>query len=281
MKKIGDKAFKGCINLKKINIPASVTSIGEEAFSGCKSLKKIEIPASVKKIGKDAFKNCKVTIRCKKGSAIYKYALKYGISYELTDIIKKDLVVSANNLNYIVTSVKASNRTVAVAGVLNKNVSVINIPGTIKINGKTYKVTAVADKAFKNNKKLTKVTIGKNVKKIGNTAFANCTKLTAITLGGQVQTIGKSAFSGCAKLAKLTLGKKVKTIGSKAFYGCKKLTKITIQTSKLTTKSVGSKAFTGVSKKAKVYLPKKKAKAYKKLLKSKGLSTKVKYQNIK
>lgn len=195
----------------------------------------MNISSNVKKIGKNAFKNCKVTIRCKKDSAIYKYAVKNKIPYELTDVVKKGLTTSQKNIKYIVTSVKASNRTVAVTGIVNKKTASVKIPATIKIYEKTYKVTAVADKAFKNNKKLTKVTIGKNVK----------------------------------------------TIGSKAFYGCKKLTKITIQTSKLTTKSVGSKAFTGVSKKAKVYLPKKNAKAYKKLLKSKGLSTKVKYQNIK
>ena len=43
----------------------------------------------------------------------------------------------------------------------------IAVPDSIKINGATYKVTSIAKSAFKNNKKLKTVTIGKNVSKIG------------------------------------------------------------------------------------------------------------------
>lgn len=35
-----------------------------------------------------------------------------------------------------------------------------SIPATVKINGVTYKVTKIADNAFKNNKTVTKVTVG-------------------------------------------------------------------------------------------------------------------------
>ena len=45
------------------------------------------------------------------------------------------------------------------------------VPSVVRIQNHTYKVTAVASKAFRNNKRLTKVTIGKNVKTIGSSAF--------------------------------------------------------------------------------------------------------------
>lgn len=43
----------------------------------------------------------------------------------------------------------------------------IVIPDQVTINGYTYKVTSIADNAFKNNKNITTVIIGKNIKRIG------------------------------------------------------------------------------------------------------------------
>ena len=78
------------------------------------------------------------------------------------------------------------------------------------------------------------------------------------------------------KITKVTIGSNVKSVGKEAFSGCKKLKSIIIKTTKLTNKSVGSKAFSGTNKKVKVKVPAKKLKAYKKLLKAKGISTKAK-----
>ena len=154
------------------------------------------------------------------------------------------------------------------------------IPNTIKYEGVTYKVTAIANNAFKGNKKLKSVAIGSNVKTIGTKAFYGCTKLTAVTIGSKVTTIGNSAFQSCTALKSITIPKNVSKIGSKAFYGCKKLTKMTIKTSKLTEKKVGKQAFTKMGssnyKKTTVKVPKKKLKAYKKMLQKRGLSKKAK-----
>ena len=47
----------------------------------------------------------------------------------------------------------------------------VKIPATARYAGVTYKVTSVADKAFRNNKKVTNITVGTNVKSIGRSAF--------------------------------------------------------------------------------------------------------------
>lgn len=52
---IGNSAFKGRTNLKKIVIPGGVTHIGHDAFSGCSGLKQIQLPETLREIGKDAF----------------------------------------------------------------------------------------------------------------------------------------------------------------------------------------------------------------------------------
>ncbi len=182
---------------------------------------------------------------------------------------------------------------VAYAGTTNKKAVSLSVPSTIKIGGKTYKVTSVAKNALKNNKKLQKITISGNVSDIGVGAFQGCTALKTVKMGSKVTSIGDKAFYGCKKLSSLTIGKKVSAIGKSAFQNCTALKKVTIPDKvkkiggkafsgckKLTEKNVGSKAFekAGSSnyKKVKVTVPAKKYAAYKKLLKKKGLSKKAK-----
>ncbi len=59
----------------------------------------------------------------------------------------------------------------------NPTVKSITIPATIKANGLTYKVTTIAAKAFKQNKKLKSVTVGSNIRNISKNAFFKCPSL--------------------------------------------------------------------------------------------------------
>ena len=52
----------------------------------------------------------------------------------------------------------------------------------MKVGSKKYKVTRIDDGALAGLKKLTSLTIGKNVKSIGKQAVANCPKLKTITI---------------------------------------------------------------------------------------------------
>ena len=94
----------------------------------------------------------------------------------------------------------------------------------------------------------------------------------------KVTAIEKNAFKKNKKMKSVTIGKNVRKIGKKAFYGCKKLKKLTIKSTKLTTKKVGSKAFGKTPKKMTVKVPKKKFKAYKKMLIKRGVNKKAKFK---
>lgn len=98
-------------------------------------------------------------------------------------------------------------------------------------------------------------------------AFKNYKKLTKVTIGNKVNTIGNEAFSGCVKLSRVTIGTDIKKIGTKAFYKDKKLSSMIIKSSKL--KSIGKQAIKGINGKVKIKVPKKKLATYKKLFKSK------------
>ena len=108
----------------------------------------------------------------------------------------------------------ASAKTVAAVGVQTKKVKSVTINTAKEAkSGVTYKVVQINDKAFKGCKKLTKVTIGNNVKKIGKEAFAQCTRLKTINMkkASGITSIGKKAFTKIQAKAKITVpAKKLK-----------------------------------------------------------------------
>lgn len=111
---------------------------------------------------------------------------------------------------YKVTGAKVKNPTVTYVKP-KKNVKKVNIPATITVKGVKYQVTAVSKDAFKNNKKVTQVTIDKNVKNIGKNAFYGCKNLKKViikTTKLTKKTVGKNAFKGIHKKATIKVPKK-------------------------------------------------------------------------
>ena len=218
---IGYSAFWGCSGLTSITIPKSVTSIDMDAFFECSGLTSITIPDSVTSIGDHAFGLCdKLVISCHKDSEIYKYAKGNYLPVITIPATEKPakkgttLTVSSKKIKVKVTSSSKKNPTVTVTKITDKNVKKLTIPAAVKVKGVTYKVTAISDKAFKGNKKLTTVTIGSNVTKIGKEAFSGCKNLKKITVtAGKLKTISKNAFKGINKKATITVKgtKKAKT----------------------------------------------------------------------
>ncbi|MBD8974025.1 MAG: leucine-rich repeat domain-containing protein, partial [Clostridiales bacterium] len=78
----------------------------------------------------------------------------------------------------------------------------VTIPDTVMINGEIYKVTQISNNAFKNNKNVTKIKIGKNIKYIGKNAFKGCKKVKIIIIRSSelnARTVSGSAFKGIKK----------------------------------------------------------------------------------
>ena len=147
-------------------------------------------------------------------------------------------IYTVGKYRYRVISLK--DKTAAVAGTAKK-AKTITIGDTVTINNVSFQIVKIEKNAFKSNKKVTAVKIGRNV-----------------------QTIGANAFHGCTNMKKVTINSRnLRKIETKAFYNCKKLNSIKIISTKL--KSVGKKAFKGIKKNAKIDVPDKKETSYKRL----------------
>lgn len=118
--------------------------------------------------------------------------------------------VTKSKLIYTVTANTDSKHTLSVVKPVKKTYKSITIPASIKIDGVKYKVTQIKANAFKSNKKLEKVVIGSNIKKIGKNAFYKCKKLGKVTFKGKkVSSIGKDAFKGIKSNCKIVIPKAV------------------------------------------------------------------------
>lgn len=93
------------------------------------------------------------------------------------------------------------------------------VPDSITYRGKTMKVVAVGDSAFRKCTKLTSIHFGDNVSYIGERAFEGCTSLSKLTIPS---TFSKSPYDGFSITTNIDHG---------AFYGCTALEELTIDDS--------------------------------------------------
>ena len=230
---IGDNAFNGCSSLGEVNIPASVTSIGKDAFKNtskntkiitedgsaaadyaaengiaCTSKTSAEIKAEEeekKKAEEEAKKKTEEPSKTQSTTA------QQTTEQSTKNVPKKGAVITDGKFSYKVTkagTTKKTTGTVTLTKAKNKNIKNAVIGATVKIDGITYKITAIANGAFKNSKKLTSVTIGANVTSIGKNAFTGCGSLKTITIKGKsLKKIGANAFKGINKKATIKVPK--------------------------------------------------------------------------
>ena len=243
---IGYDAFLGCSSLTNVTIPESVTSLINGAFSFCNNLTSIDIPKSLTNIEIQAFFDCENLASINVDSDNEVYSSENGILY-------------------------------------NKDKTQILIYPDGKLE-ETYiipeSVTSVGFFAFRNNNKLTSITLPNNMildmSDLDMTMFSMChnlkninvnsdneiyssengilfnkdkTKIIAYPKGRTEETyiipegvtsIGSSAFYNCSKLTNIVIPEGVTSIEEYAFYDCRGLTSITIPVS---LKSIGDSAF--------------------------------------
>lgn len=100
----------------------------------------------------------------------------------------------------IYNKISGSTNKLQFAGTTIKNgLTSFEIPSSVRVFGKTYKVTSIADNALKGRTGLKKLKIGANIEHIGRGAFDGCKNLKNIIIKSKKLTIEKTnndAFKG-------------------------------------------------------------------------------------
>lgn len=175
---ISAKAVDKCAKLKTVVIGKYVTTIGDKAFEKCTALTKVTFKGKNITMGAEVFNGCKKlkTIEGGTGSVLTVGSYKYQIT---------------------------GKSTVAAAGLKSDSTKTVKIGTTVKVGAKSYKITSVAADAFR-DKAITSVTLGSNVKKIGDYAFYSCDNLKKVTFKAKKLSVGKNAFYYCGNLRTLS-----------------------------------------------------------------------------
>ena len=221
---IDKSAFNSNSSLVNLTIPEGVVTIGAYAFQKCSKLQTVTLPSTLKSLGDKAFDQCGSIATIVSGiakadlfvinsdvfsSTIFPISTLYvpigsGSTYSgkdgwsnftnIVEGVKLQKIIDDMTFTYL-----TGPKTAALMSTTTSKVDVV-IPGTITIDKTEYKVTAINESAFKNNKTVVNLTISENIQTIGAYAFQGCSTLKRVELPSTLVNIGDRAFDGDWKL---------------------------------------------------------------------------------
>jgi len=259
---IGEGAFRGCVSMTEVAIPAYIKSLGEKAFYGCDmlktvtfadgcaltelayavfgacpSLEAVTIPATVKTVADAAFLNCA--------------GLKTLTVSEGVESIGAQAFRNCESLETITLPVSLTEfGTYAFSGcsnIKNAKLPAWAVDHIEKGNLETVEIiagTSLGNSAFKGCELLKNITLPDTIVEIGDSAFLGCKSLEEIAIPSGVTKIGLSVFKNCTSLASVEIADHITSIGFAAFKGCVSLTEVKIPTA---VTSIDKQAFAACS----------------------------------
>ena len=216
--------YKSGIN--SIDIPEGATSIGDNSFQDCTSLKSVTIPNSVTSIGTSAFSGCRALNQITIGKGVTKISQNA--------FANAPCGIWENNLFYV------GNYLIAASS---------SIEGVVTVREGTI---GIADLAFYNCNRITKVTLPESITSIGMCAFEGCSNVASINLPNGMISIEQSAFSKCACLTSITIPSSVTNLGWRVFEECTSLHSVNIEAN---ISEIGSEMFDGCYSLTSVNIP--------------------------
>ncbi|EJK61745.1 hypothetical protein THAOC_17710 [Thalassiosira oceanica] len=176
---IGYSAFEGCMSLRSVTLPSSVTEIGQWAFSNCGNLVELQLKEGLQVIGARAFYYC---------SALRSVTLPSSVT-ELSEFAFH----GCSNL----AEVRLNNGLRIIGDYAFKictEVRTMTIPST---------VTELGKGTFGCCRNLVEVHLNEGLDIIDYLAFECCSALRSVTIPSTVTELCRGAFRGCSNLSEV------------------------------------------------------------------------------
>lgn len=223
LKSLSNWMCHDCENLQKVTLPNSLTEIAEGAFKSCKQLTEINIPTALTTIRETAFDECAMLkeLNLSNVTTIEGYAFRN--CTQLTKVILAKTLESIpvwafGSCTSLADVTWPQNlKTISYYAFYEAPIATLQLPET---------VTSIGDKAFSNNKAITRFVFPKHVGKVLST-FSGCTNLTEVVLPEDATEIYKEAFRGTG-IKQIIIPEGYTTIMGEAFKNCPQLETIVL-----------------------------------------------------
>lgn len=187
--KLGKGMFRNCTNLQTVDFKQGLNNVPEGTFYGCSSLQ--AMPAGVETIGAEAFRNSGVTVVDLRG------VTEVG-EYAFADAVRLTTVLSDGPVN-IGAGAFAGDVALESIPELSGTVGQAMAAGSGNALTRWLKSPVIGEAAFADNKNITVVKLGPQVREIKAHAFRNDSGIQTVNvaaLGESVPVLDSDAFSG-------------------------------------------------------------------------------------
>lgn len=225
---IGKGAFKSCIALEAINLPAGIAVIESSTFAGCSALKQLVVPESVKRIGEEAFSMCSSLESVDFGASLeYIGREAFESCTSLMEVSIPDNVAFVGGRAFSM----CDNLTSVIVGAGVEQIG-YNAFGQSGLTSVRWNAVNCREIVYDNTSgsiyrtfpsSVSTLIIDENVSNIPDYLFCNLDKLSEVHLPDALVKIGSGAFAWCSSLSAINIPVKVETVGDLAFMGCDKL----------------------------------------------------------
>ncbi|MED9820505.1 MAG: leucine-rich repeat domain-containing protein [Christensenellales bacterium] len=211
VQRVGTLAFAKCTGLTRVRIEPGVQALGPSCFSKCTALERVDVPTSLASFGGGVFFGCgrQLCLYGAEDTPAQQYAQMNGIAFDSQSWREDEELIYEEQ----------EDGSLIVVGPRQTAPERIDIPA--EICGR--RIIGVQPKAFFACGTLAHLSIGANVREIGESAFFGCRSLTGVSLERGLEIVGDSAFAGCENLSQVTLPWGTVSVGRMAFFGCTRL----------------------------------------------------------
>lgn len=234
--KIGAGALDGCVNLKKLVLPESITTIAANYFQDAKYLEEIVISSKTESIGNYAFDGSGLKKITYNGyisdeaetlkTSVFPATLKT-IGQQAFQGTQLEKVIIPETLNGVEFNSKGNVSSYSIkAGAFSASA----LKSVVIEGAETYFAmnSSGKDGVFANCVQLTDVKFMAETAQYGKNLFYGCTALTSVQLPSKATTLGESMFAECTALTSITLPETLTALPGYIFQNCTGLTSVTI-----------------------------------------------------
>lgn len=234
--KIGAGALDGCVNLKKLVLPESITKIADDYFQDAKYLEEIVISSKTESIGDSAFDGSGLKKITYNGyisdeaetlkTSVFPATLKT-IGQQAFQGTQLEKVIIPETLNGVEFNSKGNVSSYSIkAGAFSASA----LKSVVIEGAETYFAmnSSGKDGVFANCVQLTDVKFMAETAQYGKNLFYGCTALTSVQLPSKATTLGESMFAECTALTSITLPETLTALPGYIFQNCTGLTSVTI-----------------------------------------------------